>query len=275
MTDEDVELVYDELGRLFVEVKDEPERGLGYIRERLTLCRAMQDRAVELRLKVNRELSTTMDQLLRQQHLQDLAPTSQGKEQMSLLERQKQKLALLSKMIEAQATVLSRTAMDIRLLADLTKEQIKRGEIEPPAELVREVPVNEISPFQQPTGSSTSDPGELRPFDPAVGPHGETVIPPMTETLPPVTETPAPMTTTATPPGETVTPGPATTFNPFMSLFPTPPSPTQVRTVTLDDQTLPPAPEPLALPETRTVSFEDLLTRKDTETHGTPTPHVF
>lgn len=152
MDSEAIQRAYDELAKMFVEVKPEPERGLAYISERLTLCRAMQDRVAELRLQANRALSVVMEQHLLLQHLHSVAPTPESKEKLNGLERQKQSLAMLAKMVAAQGQVLSRTAMDIRLLTDITKEQLKRGEINPNEApgLVKEESVGDMVPADAP-----------------------------------------------------------------------------------------------------------------------------
>lgn len=147
LTPEQIEDTYEELGQMFIALDASPEKGLTYIKERLTLGRAMQDRVAELRLKVNRALSAVMEQHLIAQQLYEIQSTPDNKKKVKDLEVLKHRHVMLTKMITMQSQVLSRTAMDIRLLADLTKEQIKRGEIDPnevPG-LVKDVPVGAIA----------------------------------------------------------------------------------------------------------------------------------
>lgn len=131
LTSDEVKAIYDEIGQMHVKVDADASKGLAYVKERLTLCRAMQDRCNELHLKANRALSEVWSELLVRKAEHDLTPSAVAKQRINELEEDKQQHNLLIKMIRAQSSLLSRTSMDIRLLADLTKEQIKLGEIDP------------------------------------------------------------------------------------------------------------------------------------------------
>lgn len=131
LSSDEIERTYDELQTMFVEIDPRPELGLGYVRERVTFCRAMQDRLAEIRLRVNREWSETCERHLIARQTQEVAPSPEHKTRAAELKVAEQRHAMLAKMVAAQAQVLSRTAMDLRLLADITKEQIKSGEIDP------------------------------------------------------------------------------------------------------------------------------------------------
>lgn len=131
LTSDEIQAAYDELSTMYVKLDASPERGLGYIRERLTLARAMQDRVGELRLKASCALTKVLEAQLLAQQMQLVEPSKANKDKIAKLEVQKQRHAMLVKMIAVQAQLLARTAMDIRLLKDLTTEQIKRGEIDP------------------------------------------------------------------------------------------------------------------------------------------------
>lgn len=131
MTPDEIGQVYGELEQMFVPLEMSPERGLTYIRERLTMVRAMADRVAEIRLKVSRALSTVLEDHLVAQQIHEVQPTPDSKRRVKELEILKQRHTMLTKMVAMQAQVLSRTSLDIRLLADITKEQIKRGEINP------------------------------------------------------------------------------------------------------------------------------------------------
>lgn len=131
LTAEDVNAVYDEIGKMFVKVDADSTRGLQYCKERLTLCRAMQDRLNEVQLRVNRAVSDLWQEQLLRKVEHDLQPSAERKQYIAELELDKQQHQLLLKMITAKSQLLSRTSMDIRLLADLTKDQIKLGEIDP------------------------------------------------------------------------------------------------------------------------------------------------
>lgn len=167
LTTEEIEATYGELEKMFVSLDPRPELGLGYIRERLTLCRAMQDRASELRLKVNRELTDVFQRHWVAVQELEIKSTPEHKLRVRELDVVKNRHAMLAKMVGAQMQVLSRTAMDIRLLADITKQQLQRGEINPEEVpgLVKNVPVEALSPFPK------VDPG-TSPF-----PDGDTGAP--------------------------------------------------------------------------------------------------
>lgn len=123
--------VYDELGRMFIELDANPNRGLQYVKERLTLCRAMRDRGGELLLRCSRALSEVMGEELALRLEYQLAPATPLEQRIMGVVGEKKDHQLLLTMVKAQVSILSRTSMDIRLLADLTKEQIKLGEIDP------------------------------------------------------------------------------------------------------------------------------------------------
>ena len=131
MTEQEIADVYAELEQMFVQLEADATKGLDYVRDRLLFCRAMQDRVVELQLRVNRALSTVLEQQILTQHEHEVQPDAGTKQRLQGLERQKIAHSMLAKMVRAQAQLLGRTSMDIRLLKELTTEQIKLGEIDP------------------------------------------------------------------------------------------------------------------------------------------------
>jgi len=163
MTTAEITGVYDEIGRMRVDLDPNPNRGLQYVKERLTLCRAMQDRIGELTLQCNRALSEVLTEeialkLEDQLASASVAATDQLAQRRSRVAAEKEAHTTLTKMLRMQGTLLSRTAMDIRLLADLTKEQIKLGEIDPAeAGLVEEVQPEAMSPVPPVASSSDTD----------------------------------------------------------------------------------------------------------------------
>lgn len=147
LTPAQVTEIYEEIGNMRVDLDADPNKGLQYVKERLTLCRAMQDRLGELQLKAHRSLSQVWQEALTLRMEHELTPSGPLKQRLRVVEAEKQDHDLLVKMIRAQMQLLSRTSMDVRLLADLTKEQLKLGEINPnDADLVKEVSVEDISP---------------------------------------------------------------------------------------------------------------------------------
>lgn len=160
LTAEEITATYGELETMFVPLRPEPELGLDYIKERLALCRAMQDRLAELRLKTNQHLTDVLERSLKAKALLEVQSTPDMKNSARELEIVKQRHAMLVKMIGYQMQVLGRTAMDIRLLHDITKQQIQRGEINPhdspqiiqqvdPAEMVQEFSPSVIGPIEK------------------------------------------------------------------------------------------------------------------------------
>lgn len=147
LTSEQIDDTYRELEKMFVALDPSPEKGLGYIRERLTLCRAMQDRAAEIRLKVNQQLTDVLQRHWVAQQTLEVQPTPENRLRVKQLDVDKQRHATLAKMVGAQLQVLGRTAMDIRLLTDITKEQMRRGEINPneAPELIKDIPVEQMA----------------------------------------------------------------------------------------------------------------------------------
>lgn len=141
--------VYEEIGKMRVTLDADPNRGLQYVKERLTLCRAMQDRMAELTLKASRALSDVWQEALTVRMEHELAPSGPLKQRLRQLDGEKQDHDLLLKMIKMQGQLLARTSMDVRLLADLTKEQIKLGEINPhDAGLVEPLTPADLSPVE-------------------------------------------------------------------------------------------------------------------------------
>ncbi len=158
MTSDEITQVYAELEQMFVPLDSSPERGMTYIKERLTMARAMADRVAEIRLRVHRALSVAMEDLLIAKQVQEIQPTPDHKQKVRQLEVLKQRHEMLSKMTNMQAQVLSRTTQDIRLLADITKDQIKRREINPDEApgLVHDVPATDLAGvFKTPAGDFT------------------------------------------------------------------------------------------------------------------------
>ena len=150
LTSEEITAIYNELSTLRVPLDADATKGLEYVKERLMMTRAAQDRCNELMLKVNRALSDVWQEKLVASQQQTLQPTSEGKARVANLDGERQEHVLLASMVKMQGQLLSRTAQDIRLLADLTKEQIKLGEIDPHvAGKEEKVSVTDIVDFAQ------------------------------------------------------------------------------------------------------------------------------
>lgn len=169
MTPAEIEAIYRELETMFVRLEPEPERGLDYLKERLVFCRAMQDRLQEMRLKVNRAQSELMESKLVAQHTHSVDPEAVKKSDIATIDGVLQRVVMLGRMIGMQATVLSRTSMDIRLLADLTKEQLRRGQVNPheAPSLIREVPISELATVR--TGAEERADPPTFPIPPPTG----------------------------------------------------------------------------------------------------------
>lgn len=158
-------------------------KGLQYVKERLMLVRAMQDRCNELRLKANRALSDVWQEHLIAKHEQTLKPSTDGKARVADIEGERMNHALLVSMVKAQSQLLSRTAMDIRLLSDLTKEQIRIGEIDPHvAGMVEEKTVADIAASTTEVAPGTTVTGAAiigkQPWPPEFGGSAGTPTPP-------------------------------------------------------------------------------------------------
>jgi len=285
MTKDEISGAYDELAKMFVELVNEPERGLPYIRERLVLCRVMQDRLGELRLTVNREQSVVMERLLTKQFLHELQATdAKGKQELEELERSKQALGYLTRAIKDQQQHLSRTAMDIRLLHEITKDQIKRGEIDPRevTGLIKETPVSELSPIQ-PLPFGQPGPSGFMPDERTVvagtpdAPSGWDSYPGMVSpefSTKDTSQLQPPLTVTGNGTGRTLA-----EFNPFaaQTVYPAAGAESAAEIVSLNSPDGPAEPEPLApLADTESVSFEQILTTDKRGPHGsTPAPRIF
>jgi hypothetical protein len=138
--------VYDEIGKLQLTLDPNPNRGLQYVKERLALCRAMQDRCGELMLLCSRALGDVLveELVLKMEHR--LSKTTASEQRVLSVMGEKEEHKVLVAMVKLTHTLLGRTASDIRLLADMTKEQLKLGEIDPKeAGLVKEVAVADLS----------------------------------------------------------------------------------------------------------------------------------
>jgi hypothetical protein len=162
--------VYEEIGQMRVQLDPNPNRGLQYVKERLTLCRAMQDRLGELLLLCSRAYSDVLTEELSVKTDKQLNPpppdTTIVAQRLVRIAADKEEHATLVKMLKLQHTLLGRTSQDIRLLADLTKEQIKLGEIDPhEAGLVEHVPPEDLSPVPHvpPVDSSADQSSTLGP----------------------------------------------------------------------------------------------------------------
>jgi hypothetical protein len=153
--------VYEEIGTMRVVLDPDPNKGLQYVKERLTLCRAMQDRLGELLLKCSRALSDVLtEEIVVSAEIQLGGDVTTLRRRLSGIKQLKESHSTLFKMLKLQYTLLSRTSMDIRLLADLTKEQIKLGDIDPKdGGLVEEIQPGDLSPV---------DVVDLAPVEPTV-----------------------------------------------------------------------------------------------------------
>jgi hypothetical protein len=129
LTEEEIEGTYDELEKMYVPIEARPDFGLPYARERLTICRAMQDRLQDLRLKTARAYSWVQEQLIFRKSQAQLAGSDQEKEQLKIqiaeLEQLKLSHGTLSRMISAQSAVLTSTNRDIKTLTDVIIKQMR------------------------------------------------------------------------------------------------------------------------------------------------------
>jgi hypothetical protein len=150
LTDAEMTQIYEEISLMRVGLDPNPNRGLQYVMERLTLCRAMQDRAAELLLRSRLALSEVLKETLVQKATHRLAETEVTTTRLEQLAIEKEAHATLVDLIKLQVALLTRTATDIRLLGKLTQDQIKLGEIDPEAAgLVTQVPVGDLSPVER------------------------------------------------------------------------------------------------------------------------------
>jgi len=151
MNAEAMSKVYDEIGTLRVVLDPNPNLGLQYVKERLALCRAMQDRCGELQLYCNRALGDVLSEGLVVKMEHRLSKTAASEQRVLSVMGEKVEHKMLADMVKMARTLLGRTAMDIRLLATLTTEQLKLGEIDPKeAGLVKEAVVTDLSDLLDP-----------------------------------------------------------------------------------------------------------------------------
>lgn len=133
LTDQQIEQTYEQLGKLHVTLENVPEKGLSYVKERLALCRAMQDQVQNLRLQTGQALSYVQTERIYVKHSIPLAQTDQEKEQLKIKLREREQdcvsHGMLHRLVNATASVLAQTSRDIKLLGDVMIKQIKLGEM--------------------------------------------------------------------------------------------------------------------------------------------------
>jgi hypothetical protein len=147
LTADQITAVYDELGTMRLDFDPNPNRGIQYVKERVALCKALRDRMGELLLKCSRAYADVLNEELVLKLENRLSPTTMLQQRIDVVGGEVQDHKLLVTMLKTQATLLSRTQMDIRLLASLTLEQIKLGEIDPKtAGIVQELAPTDVGP---------------------------------------------------------------------------------------------------------------------------------
>jgi hypothetical protein len=147
LTPEEITQVYEELGQMLVPLDPDANRGLQYVKERLTTCRAMLDRLGELRLQCSQAHRAVASDLLAVRLKYRLTPSDVVLQQMDLVKGEREDHQLLLSVIRSHAAMLASTRVDIGKLADMTKEQIKLGEIDPKDApgLVQPVAIEELA----------------------------------------------------------------------------------------------------------------------------------
>jgi hypothetical protein len=153
LTDQEIQQTYNLLEKMYVPVEETQLQGMAYVKERLTLCRAMQDQCHDLRLKTLRAYSWVQEQLIYTDSLLRVSVSDQQqtqlKQKVSELKQQKVSHATLSRLVGLQYAILVQTQRDIKALLDIIKSQIKLGEeggIDPheAEQLIQQVSVADI-----------------------------------------------------------------------------------------------------------------------------------
>lgn len=144
LSETEIQDTYELLEKMYVPVEENKmHRGLGYVRDRLTLCRAMQDQAHDLVLKTGRAYSWVQEQLIYAKSATLLAGSDQEKDQLKIkigeLEQQKVSHNMLHTLVKRHTQILSGTQRDIKLLADVMQKQIKLAEEDSGSEVAEEL----------------------------------------------------------------------------------------------------------------------------------------
>lgn len=134
LTDQEMQEISQLLGRLFVPLEeDKALQGLGYIRERLMLCRAMLDQVHDIRLRVVLASTKVQTELIFAQHTATEADTLQAKTQWKAKIAELKQVVLahkaLAQLVGAQQAMLMQTQRDIKSLGEIIKEQLKLAEV--------------------------------------------------------------------------------------------------------------------------------------------------
>lgn len=155
MTHETVQAIYRELDSLSVNLKQSPELGLMYYRERLLECRQKQDRISEILVLINRELSVARSSA--RALTASVEVVGQG-EAASMVRRELKRelqpftdtediLKYLLSAARLRRENLRATSSDIRLMVNIIEQQLKLGEVQPPKESSRRQPQDVPLPF--------------------------------------------------------------------------------------------------------------------------------
>ncbi len=135
LTEPEIQQAYSLLEKMYVPLEESKTlQGLNYIRERLTLCRAMLDQCQDLRVRTMLAYSKVQEQVIfNKSQLLQARGNAQLEKQLKLkameLEQQKVSHRTLSSMVAAQSAVLLQTQRDIKSLTDVMKVQLKLAEI--------------------------------------------------------------------------------------------------------------------------------------------------
>ena len=207
LTDEEIQAIYELLDTMYVPVEeDRMVKGLDYIRDRVALCRAMQDQTHELVLKTGRALSWVLEQLIYNKSAAQVAETDQEREQAEIrvteFEQWKASHAMVHTLVKRHGTLLNGTQRDIKLLADVMKQQIKLAEelgVDPTATEDVVQPVDLAAIGQQVVRPAAPDPADM-PVPWSSAPDIDTPIPDPEPELPDVDDPVPPPTLPPVPP---------------------------------------------------------------------------
>lgn len=149
MIKEEVDRIYRELEAMVVPLDQTSERGPVYLKERLLVCRRMQDRVSGMLLKINQEFSRL--KILCRALRASVALAGAGvqapalREELRTAEDDYDEVRYLAEAVEVKRANLRQTGSDIRLLAGIMAEGMRLGEVQPPKKLT---PVRETTPFE-------------------------------------------------------------------------------------------------------------------------------
>ncbi len=162
--------IYMELETLAVPLQQDPQLGLNYLRERMIVCRSMQDRVSNILMEVNRDFGRIRQAVRSQKAVLNLTNEANlqrpVRDRLDEFENEEDNLRYLMEAVKAKSSNLRMTSSDIRLLYGIVEQQIRLGEIQPgrhrPTQQEQPIPV-ELSEVT--TAIDLSPPLPVKPLE--------------------------------------------------------------------------------------------------------------